>query len=132
MTPRTVTCGNCGISVNDDTQKENKELCPNCGSILRNVHITVNDSATAYDSLRVKQKDPSKKSKDKLRVDSFSGYERSHMLNKIVEKQKVIDKNNNRYHEKIIDPDTKEVIHECNEKLSDHKNHGYAKLKKKT
>lgn len=77
------------------------------------------------------QKDPSKKSKDKLRVDSFSGYDHSHKLNKIVEKQKVVDKNNNRYYEKITDLETKEVIHECNEKLSDHQGHGYAKHKKK-
>ncbi|HET6515412.1 MAG TPA: hypothetical protein VFG09_09665 [Thermodesulfovibrionales bacterium] len=98
---------------------------------MRNVHITFTESVTSYDSRRAKQKDLSKKSKDKLRVDSLSGYEHCHRLNKIVEKQKVIDKNNNLYHEKITDPQTKEVIHQCNEKLSDHRGHGQAKHKKK-
>lgn len=130
MTSRTVTCGDCGISIDDDTQNGNIEPCPNCGSKSRNVDITINDFATAYDSLRVQQRDLSKKSEDKLRVDSFSGYEHSHKLNKLVEKKRLIDKNDNRYHEKVTDPDTKEIIHECDEKLSEHQARGYAKFKK--
>lgn len=47
--------------------------------------------------------------------------------NRWVKKERVIDRNNNRYYENIKDPITDEVIHECNEPLSEHFAHGSAK-----
>lgn len=130
MTARNVFCANCGEPVADDTQSAQRQPCPQCGSTDRNVYVKVADNIKAYDSLRAKQKDPSKKSKDKVRVDTYAGYEHSYKLNKIVEKKRTIDKNNDRYTELVTDPDTKEIIHKCNEKHSEHRGHGYAKFKK--
>ncbi|MEM3846154.1 MAG: hypothetical protein QXU98_10695, partial [Candidatus Parvarchaeota archaeon] len=39
---------------------------------------------------------------------------------KWVKKERLIDRENNRYYEKIIDPETKEVIHKCDEPLTEH------------
>jgi hypothetical protein len=38
-----------------------------------------------------------------------------------------IDRDNNRYHEKVTDPITKEIIHETDEPLDQHQGHGSAK-----
>lgn len=130
MTHRDVTCGNCGASVADDTQSAVKSPCPACGSKSRNAHVLVTDLGKLYDSLRCKQKDLSRRSKDKLRVDIFTGYEYSHQHKKILKKERKIDKDNDRYYEKVTDPKTQEIIHECEEKLSEHRDRGYAKLKK--
>lgn len=42
---------------------------------------------------------------------------------------RLIDRENNLYHEKVISIDTGEIVHECKEKLSDHSGHGSAKKK---
>jgi hypothetical protein len=42
----------------------------------------------------------------------------------------VIDRANDYYHEKDVDKDSEEVIHECEEPLSQHFGHGSAKPKK--
>jgi hypothetical protein len=47
-----------------------------------------------------------------------------------VHRQRVIDRDNDRYFEKITDYDTGEIIHYCEEPLSQHINHGSAKSKK--
>lgn len=41
-----------------------------------------------------------------------------------MEKVRLIDKDANRYFEKVTDPDTGQVLHECNEPLSEHRGHG--------
>ena len=43
---------------------------------------------------------------------------------------RMIDRRNNKYHEKITNPKTGEVVHECEEPLSAHTGHGNAKTKK--
>jgi len=125
-----VTCTKCGIVVSENIQSSERIPCSNCGSILRNVDITVSETAKAYDSVRGKCKDPSRKSKDKLRADFFSGYEKQYSTGKIVKKTRIIDKDQDKYFEEVVDPEINEVIHRCEEKLSRHRGHGHAKTKK--
>jgi len=40
---------------------------------------------------------------------------------------RVIDRDNDIYHEVVTDPETGEVVHECREPLSQHRQHGTAK-----
>jgi hypothetical protein len=40
---------------------------------------------------------------------------------------RVIDREKNRYTERVTDPATGEVVHECDEPLTDHQDHGAAK-----
>jgi len=46
-----------------------------------------------------------------------------------MEKTRVIDRDNDLYKETVKNPKTGEVIHHCEEPLSQHKNHGSAKNK---
>lgn len=57
-----------------------------------------------------------------------TGEEKSVDRNKWVKKDRVIDRENDIYFEKVEDPDTGEVIHECSEPLSMHFGHGSAKF----
>lgn len=54
----------------------------------------------------------------------------SHSRGKHVHKERVIDRDSDRYVEKITDYETGEVIHHCEEALSQHQGHGDAKRKK--
>uniref|UniRef100_A9A8F3 Uncharacterized protein n=1 Tax=Methanococcus maripaludis (strain C6 / ATCC BAA-1332) TaxID=444158 RepID=A9A8F3_METM6 len=47
-------------------------------------------------------------------------------------REMTIDRETNHYKEIITDKDTKEIIHFCEEHLSEHLNHGSAKYKSKT
>jgi len=80
-------------------------------------------------SLRGQAKNKDFPKKKRLRWDSFVGYEKSHRLGKLVKKIRVIDKDQNIYKETIIDPDTNEIIHYCEEPLDKHSGHGSAKPK---
>lgn len=49
--------------------------------------------------------------------------------NKVVDKFMVIDRKNNKYKEIITDHETGQIIHECEEPLTNHRGHGSAKKK---
>lgn len=53
----------------------------------------------------------------------------SYSREKHVHKQRVIDRDNDHYFEKVTDYETGEVIHHCEEPLSQHQGHGDAKRK---
>ena len=73
--------------------------------------MTVSETVKTYDSVRMEHKDPSRKSKDKLRADSFSGHEKQHSTGKMVKKTRMIDKDHDKYSEEVVDPETNKVIH---------------------
>ena len=64
-----------------------------------------------------------------MRKDIFAGDDLRKSDNKWMKKERVIDKDNDHYREIVTDPETGEVIHECEEKLSDHFGHGSDKPK---
>ena len=43
--------------------------------------------------------------------------------------ERCIDKDNNHYKEIVVDPETGEIIHQCEEPLSEHRGHGSDKKK---
>jgi hypothetical protein len=89
--------------------------------------MTLTDSISLHDGHRVKAKNSALPSNKKLRFDTYSGIEPSHKFGKLVRVHRTIDRDNNRYIEKVIDLQSGEVLHECDEPLSDHINRGTAK-----
>lgn len=53
----------------------------------------------------------------------------SYSLGKHVHRQRVIDRDNDYYSEKITEYENGNVIHQCDEPLSQHQGHGNAKRK---
>jgi hypothetical protein len=130
MKDDSVYCDGCGFQFEEDEDNHERKPCPQCTSTKRVINALIYEEIKVFDSLRGKAKTPNYTGKKKLRWDSFSGWEKSHSLGKMVKKSRTIDKDKNLYQETIINPDTKEVIHHCEEPLDEHIGHGSAKSKK--
>ena len=102
----------------------------NCGSTTSHIEITIEDTIKLYDSMEWEANDANLSSRNKqkkTRVEGKSGHEWSHRLQKMVYKERLIDRKDNRYKELVKDLETGEVIHEADEPLSKHTGHGSAK-----
>jgi len=126
-------CANCEYCWEgaEEEHPEFREACPKCGAVARRISVHIKENALLRESYGGKIKDPNLPSKKKVRVEFFDGYECSVALEKQVKKSRTIDRRENTYHEKVQDPETGEVLHECTEPLKKHKGHGYAKFSKK-
>jgi hypothetical protein len=62
-------------------------------------------------------------------VESIKGDVYSVAKGKMVRIHRMIDRRRNLYYEKVHDPDTRDVLHEDEEPLSEHRGHGSAKRK---
>ena len=79
-----------------------------------------------------KIKDPKRTGKSKIRQERLFGDDLEKKSGKWKKKERIIDRENDRYMEKVIDPETGEVEHYCDEPLSKHQGHGSAKNKELT
>jgi predicted nucleic acid-binding Zn-ribbon protein len=121
------TCTNCNTQV--DTSTDTTELraaCPSCGSSARNYYVHIEESVVLRDGLGLKAKRPGQK---RPYFESKSVPNQSVTREKVVHLERVFDRDNNRYFEQVTDYETGEVIHKCDEPLSDHVGHGSAKSK---
>lgn len=62
--------------------------------------------------------------------EAFGGVDFSHRLQRLVQKPRLIDKENDRYRERVVDPLTGDVLRDVDERLSEHFGHGSAKPQK--
>ncbi|MGO8943524.1 MAG: zinc ribbon domain-containing protein [Syntrophobacteraceae bacterium] len=124
----TVECGECGTLIDSQRDTEDHRIsCPNCGSNKRNYHVSITDTMVARDGLGIKAKRPGEKRpfiEDKAMPDF------SQSRGKVVLRKQVIDRDNDKYFESVTDYESGEVIHHCDEPLSEHRGHGSAKAKK--
>jgi hypothetical protein len=125
-----VSCQECGTTIEQSCETERKP-CPQCGSTRRVFEDEMIEGMTMYDSISFKHKNPKKTGKGKTLSEGFNGYEFSHSRQKMVAKQRHIDRQGNIYSEIVTDIETGEVIHQCEEPLSQHKDHGTVKWKHK-
>lgn len=109
-----------------------KPPCPACGSPKKHIKLHIHEKAgpTVHDSLRGRLKSKDYPAKKNPRVDFFSGADVRKADGKWMQKERLIDKDNDRYMEKVVDPETGEVVHHTEEPLSEHFGHGSAKVKK--
>ncbi len=102
--------------------------CPICGWENELIRIRVSDTVVVREMIGTKSKSRGEKKPFK---EAISGDEFSVRDQKWYYKKRKIDRQNDTYEEKILDKETGRIIHECKEKLSEHKNHGSAKIEKK-
>ena len=117
-----VVCSDCGhpfISA--------EERCQNCGSLNKTINISCDVPPIPKVMLKGNVKDKALSSKDNPRVRFMTGDELSKNDGKWFKKQRYIDANQDEYFEKIVDPETGEIIHQCQEPLHQHIGHGSAK-----
>lgn len=124
----TAKCAKCGVAIltNTDTP-EYRTPCSNCGSTGRNYHVSLSDTAVARDGIGVKAKRAGEK---KPYIEDIAAPDYSRSKEKLVHRQRIIDRDKDLYFEQVTDYETGEILHKCEEPLSQHQGHGAAKLMK--
>ena len=132
MDNQTVTCGGCGKPLpTDRLDSSSGHLpCPNCGSDDQEVKLEFFDEVRLipHDSIQGKVKDPSLRSKDKVRKEFFYGSQERKSVGDYIYKERELDRDENRYRELVREQGGK-IIHEIDHPLSEHTGHGSAKFK---
>lgn len=119
-------CAECGIPLNTSEDiPEKRAPCPKCCGTKRTHDLSAHlegDSARIGMAFKIKhvgQKKP--------HIELKTGPSYSHTLGKPVEHDRLIDRANDRYSEKVTNYETGELIHHTDEPLSEHQGHGSAK-----
>jgi hypothetical protein len=120
-------CSGCGAVVAALPDPQSRVPCAACCSTARVIEVSISDSLEFHDSIAFKQKRPGYK---KAIAEGVSGDSFFRTAVKWVHLERLIDRLSNHYREKVTDPKTGEVIHECDEPLDQHTGHGSAKPKK--
>lgn len=121
-------CAGCGAVLNPLADSQIRVPCPACGSMARVIEVSVSATLELHGSIGFKHRRLSHK---KPIAEGVSGDEFFRKKQKWVNKERLIDREANRYRERVTDPATGEVIHECDERLDQHTAHGSAKPKRR-
>ncbi|WP_139207935.1 MULTISPECIES: hypothetical protein [unclassified Pseudomonas] len=126
-----VKCADCGTKLNQRASEPDRDPCSKCGSRKRIVELELSDTVDSpvFEMLDGKLKQSNLSGKKKQRLHFKSGQELSVRLGRYVNKERVLDKDNDRYLETVTDLLTGEVLRHCDEPLSEHQGRGSAKFK---
>jgi hypothetical protein len=120
-------CAGCGAVLNPSEVSQVRVPCSACGSMARVIEVSVSETLEFHASIGFKHKRVGHK---KPIAEGFSGKEFFVKEQRLVDKERLIDREAKRYREKVTDPATGNVIHECDEPLDQHRGHGSAKPKR--
>jgi len=125
---KVVKCEDCDLMIEEDsdTAVDNRLPCPACGSLKRSFHVTIHDSFTAHEKIGMKGCHAGRR---KPFIEQIQGSDLHRKSGKWMNLERIIDRENNTYHEVVTNPETGEVLHECKESLSQHVGHGTARNK---
>jgi hypothetical protein len=123
---RSTKCDQCGIPLREDqsTPVEQRTGCPSYGSTARAFSVTISSTMEVHSQLRLKGRHASG---GKPFIEQTGGSDLHQKTGILMRLERVIDRARDWYRERVIDPRTGEVVHECEEPLSEHKGHGTAK-----
>lgn len=124
-----VHCAKCDQPIHDPSgiKPEDRKPCPNCGSTVRRFIREVSDSFTLKSQLGFKAK---RARAERPFIEGLGGDDQHRNSGKWMRKERVIDREKDKYKEVVTDPETGKVIHRREEALSKHVGHGNAKKKK--
>ncbi len=120
-------CAGCGTVRSRSPEPQLRVPCPACGSMARVIEVSLGDSLEFHESLGFKQK---RIGQSKPIAEGVSGDEFFRKEARWVKKERLIDRQANRYRENVTDPATGAVIHHRDEPLDQHIGHGSAKPKR--
>lgn len=115
-------CSTCSTPVSPGARVP----CPQCGETMRSYKAAFTATGVGTASMRLKArrpgvKDPIAEGRYEPSVQRTTGL--------VMNLERFIDRLRNSYHEKVTNPKTGEVVHQCDEPLSNHQGHGSAKRK---
>jgi len=120
-------CSECGAVI--DTTRDTptaRAPCPTCGGLRRTICDTVAETCVARAGIGIKVKRPGER---RPHIEDSAMPSHSHGRGKVVHREQIIDRDNDRYFERVTDYETGEVIHHTDEPLSQHKGHGTEKAR---
>ena len=120
------SCSRCGASIDEpaNTPVEERIPCPSCDSTVRTFGGHVQESLTLREKLGLKHKRPGYK---KPIYESVSGEDFHRASGQWNQLTREIDRENNRYKEHVVNPQSGEVIRHVDEPLRSHTGRGSAK-----
>ncbi len=121
-----VYCGSCAMLLEESPglTDEQRLPCPARGSQLRHITMDIHETIAIRERFAVRVKEKGEK---KPTLEEVQGDDLSRKTGEWLKKKRIIDRKNNRYREVITNPRTGQVIHQCEEPLSQHCGHGSAK-----
>jgi hypothetical protein len=129
---QTVWCGGCGKQLDEspNTPVHDRIPCPNCDSKTRKFGVVINAVAEVSSRMRAKARSgEAGKPGGKPWLTTMSEPSWSHARRKWMHREKTENRRDDRYTEVVWDPDTGEIVHQCDEPLSEHRGHGSARQK---
>lgn len=123
-----VKCADC-LAVLDGEQNipvEQRKPCRNCGSTARVFEVEIAETVTVREALGMKARHGIG---GRPFYETKSGADLHRATGRWMQRDLVIDRENDRYVERVVDPETGEIVHVCEEPLSEHQGHGTAKKK---
>lgn len=125
---QTMKCQDCGEVLEEpsDLPLEGRSPCPKCGSESRHFEVTISETAIVHEHVGIKARHGAS---GKPFLESKFGDSFYRKTKEWVSREMTVDRENDRYKELITHPETGEVIHHCEEPLSEHRGHGSAKKK---
>ncbi len=130
MSEPVVTCKACGAELDESTSApvEERQPCPNCGSLERHFALTLAGKVSVSSSLGLKAKTGGK---GKPFMELKQGDSFSTSRGRWMRFLQIVDRRNNRYRKHVSDPETSEVLRDVDKPLSEHIGHGDARRKRR-
>jgi len=122
----TIACSDCGSPMEVESQ-DSREPCRRCGSLKRSYGVGLSESFEIRESLKGKVIDPTKTGKRKVRSEFVVGDDLHRKTGHWNMLERDIDRENDQYHERIVEPQTGEVLRAVDEPLSQHQKRGSAR-----
>ena len=121
------TCTSCGTTTATAVLDAMEvPTFPACGNKTFTCRIEVTQTFLPNATIKLQQRDPSRRSGEKVRREHFLGMNES-ADGRLMIKERLLDKDSNVYYEFVKDPKTGEVVRTCHEKLTEHRGRGSAK-----
>jgi hypothetical protein len=124
-----VLCGSCKGELDESPQLDPKDRspCPKCGAKTRIFNVEAHAKGTFRSKLGIKHKRPGFKKPIYEEVGGDDLHRKSGLWSKFL---RVIDRQNNRYKEEIVNSETGEILRSVDEPLTEHVGRGYARKPK--
>jgi len=123
-----IICSNCGEPIDEPSSVllPMRAPCRGCGSTRRTFTLDVAETVKIREKIGLKHRRPGHK---RAIYESVEGYDLHRYTGQWSHLSRVIDRENNRYQERIINPATREVLRSVDEPLTDHVGRGTARKK---
>ncbi len=123
---RYIRCKKCNVYFDELQNSAVSPSCPYCGA-LQDLSVQVAENVYIHEIVKKKDKLVGKR---RAVSEQIAGDDFHRKTQKWTHKERIIDRRKNKYMEIVIDSETGEVIHHCEEPLDQHVGHGSAKVKK--